>query len=157
MNPAQPAASSGQFCTFTVANHYFGIEVTRVQEVLRQQNLTPVPKAPHEIAGLLNLRGQILPAIDLRKRLGFAEEDDKDDEGSDGPKTFVNVIISSPDGPVDLLADRVGDVLTLDSSTWEPSSEALGGKLKDAVLGLHKLKHELLLVLDPARVVEIDT
>jgi purine-binding chemotaxis protein CheW len=136
-----------QFCTFMVADHYFGIEVTQVQEVLRQQMLTFVPKAPPEIAGLLNLRGQILPAINLRSRLGFPE---------DGNPNSVNVIITTSDGPVDLLADRVGDVLTLDGSTWEDSHDSVDGRLKDVILGIHKLKDRLLLVLDPAKVANLD-
>lgn len=155
MTTAQNPAANGQFCTFYVAEHSIGIEVTRVQEVLRQQSLTPVPKAPPEIVGLLNLRGQILPAIDLRKRLGFPPKGDGGGADKEDAQC-VNVIISTPDGPVDLLADKVGDVLTLDASTFEPANGTLEGKLKEAVLGLHKLKDELLLVLDPAKVAEID-
>jgi purine-binding chemotaxis protein CheW len=136
-----------QFCTFKVANHYFGIEVTKVQEVLRQQTLTFVPKAPPEIAGLLNLRGQILPAINLKSRLGFSD---------DGTPSAINVIVNTVDGPVDFLADQVGDVLTLDDSTWEDSNDSVDGRLKDVILGIHKLKDRLLLVLDPGKVANLE-
>jgi purine-binding chemotaxis protein CheW len=136
-----------QFCTFMVANHYFGIEVTKVQEVLRQQVLTFVPKAPPEIAGLLNLRGQILPAINLKNRLGFPDDDNH---------SLINVIINTQDGPVDLLADRVGDVLTLDDSTWEASHDSVEGRLKEVIIGIHKLKDRLLLVIDPTKVANLD-
>ena len=137
---------SKQYCTFIVAGQLFGIEVMQVQEILRQQVLTPVPLAPSEVAGLLNLRGQILPAIDLRRRLGFSD---------DGATHAVNVIYSSPDGPVDFIADQVGDVVQTDGSTWEAAPESLTGRLRDVVEGVHKLKDKLLLVLDPAKTAEL--
>lgn len=140
------AQQSRQYCTFSVADHLFGIDVQCVQEVLRKQELTHVPLAPPEIAGLLNLRGAILPAIDLKKRLGFTD---------DGVALNVNVIYASEEGPVDLLAEHVGDVLTLEEDTWEAAPESLKGNMKEVVLGVHKLKDKLLFVLDPAKVVSV--
>ncbi len=61
---------SGQFSTFFVADLFFGVDVLNVQEVLRYQQMTPVPQAPGVIEGLINLRGQIVTAIDMRRRLG---------------------------------------------------------------------------------------
>jgi purine-binding chemotaxis protein CheW len=148
MSSVPQAQTTQQYCTFTVADHLFGIEVTRVQEVLRKQEITFVPKAPKEIVGLLNLRGQILPAIDLRTRLGFSDI---------GALRAVNVICVSPDGPVDFLADKVGDVLTVDESSWAPVPDSMDGRLREAVLCIHKLKDQLLLVLDPDTVAELES
>lgn len=147
MKTAETSPGTRQYCTFTVAGHLMGIEVTLVQEVLRQQNITVVPKAPPEILGLLNLRGQILPAIDLRRRLGFSDE---------GAPRAVSVIFTSPDGPVDFVADQVGDVVSVEEGTWEPTPESMDGKLKKTVTGIYKLKDQLLLVLDPNLVSELD-
>jgi purine-binding chemotaxis protein CheW len=148
MSTAHQAQITQQYCTFTVADHLFGIEVTRVQEVLRKQEITFVPKAPKEIVGLLNLRGQILPAIDLRTRLGFPEH---------GALQAVNVICVSSDGPVDLLADKIGDVLTVNETSWAPVPDSMDGRLRQAVLCIHKLKDQLLLVLDPDIVAELES
>jgi purine-binding chemotaxis protein CheW len=136
MKTVESALESSQYCTFEGGGE------------LREQPLTPVPLAPPEIAGLLNLRGQILPAIDLRRRLGFAEE---------GATRSVSVIFASPDGPVDFLADHVGDVLTLDATSWEEPPDTLKGRLREAVQGVHKLKDQLLLVLDPAKAANLET
>jgi len=134
-----------QFCTFAVAGHLFGIDVMNVQEILRRQELTRVPKAPPEVAGLLNLRGSILTAIDLRKRLGFP--------ASEHP-AGIHVIVAGSDGSVDLLADEVRDVLEVDISAFEDAPEYLEGGLKGVVSGVYKLEEGLLLVLDPDAVAE---
>ncbi len=139
-----------QFCTFMVADHHFGIEVNQVQEVLRNQTLTTVPMAPPEVAGLLNLRGQILPAIHLRTRFGFESQD-----GTGAPNP-IHVIINTSEGPVDLLADKVGDVLSLDASDYEETHESIQGKMKHIVTGIYKLTDKLLLAIDPAKVAEIE-
>ncbi len=148
MKNTEAPQEARQYCTFTVAGHLMGIEVICVQEVLRQQSITVVPKSPPEILGLLNLRGQILPAIDLRRRLGFSD---------DGATRAVNVIYASPDGPVDFVADQVGDVLTVEESSWEPTPESIVGRLKSTVTGVYKLKDKLLLVLDPNLVSELES
>jgi purine-binding chemotaxis protein CheW len=141
------AAGSRQYCTFIVADQLFGIDVRNVQEVLRVQVHTHVPLSQPEIAGLLNLRGQILPVIDLRKRLGFPEA---------GAKRGINLIYASEDGPVDFIADQVGDVITVELSSIDPTPETLEGKLKENVTGIHKLEHSLLLILDPAKVAAVE-
>ena len=82
----------------------------------------------------------------MRRRLGFSD---------DGATHAVNVIYSSPDGPVDFIADQVGDVVQTDGSTWEATPESLTGRLRDVVEGVHKLKDRLLLVLDPAKTAEL--
>jgi purine-binding chemotaxis protein CheW len=99
MNGAQ------QYCTFLMDNSMFGVEIERVQEIIRFQDLTRIPLSPPLVAGLINLRGQIVPAIDLRSCLSMSRRA-RDQEAT-------NVIIQTADGAVSLLADEIGDILTL--------------------------------------------
>lgn len=135
------------YATFLVAGHYLGIDVLEMQEVLRGQRLTPVPLAPDVVEGLINLRGQIVPAIDLRRVLKLAPAEPGQDRFS--------VVARSHHGPVSLQVDEIGDVVELDAAGFEPPPDnvdpAIGGLLR----GVYKLKDRLLLVLDTARATEI--
>ncbi len=104
-------ADSHQYCTFYVDGHYFGLDVLRVQEVIRFQQMTRVPLASPVVRGLINLRGQIVTAIDLRRRL----------ELSDRPadQLPLNVVVQTDDGAVSLLVDEIGDVLEVPASLFE--------------------------------------
>ena len=138
---------SAVYATFLVAGHYLGIDVLEVQEVLREQRLTPVPLAPAVVEGLINLRGQIVPAIDLRRVLKLPPPDPGQDRFS--------VVACSPHGPVSLQVDEIGDVVELDAAGSQPPPDnvdpAIGGLLR----GVYQLKDRLLLVLDTARATEI--
>jgi chemotaxis signal transduction protein len=105
---SEPVEASGQFATFFVADLFFGVDVLHVQEVLRFQAMTPVPKAPRAIEGLINLRGQIVTAIDMRRRLGLPPRD--------GNKSPMNIVIRTSEGAVSLLVDEIGDVLEMDAA-----------------------------------------
>ena len=89
--------------TFHVDGHLFGVEVAAVQEVVRYQPMTRVPLAPPALSGLINLRGQIIPAVDLRRRLGFPDRP--------AGELPMDVIVRTGDGMVSLLVDRIGDVV----------------------------------------------
>jgi purine-binding chemotaxis protein CheW len=134
MSPAQ------QFCTFLLDGLLFGLDVERVQEVIRYQPLTPVPLAAPRIAGLINLRGQIVPAIDLRLQLGMTPR----------PAGLLptNVVVRAPDGPLSLLVDEVGDVLTVAGGRLEPPPDSLDPAARRLLRGVCQLPHGLLLVLD---------
>jgi purine-binding chemotaxis protein CheW len=136
-----------QYCTFFVDGHYFGLDVLKVQEVLRYQEMTRVPLAPPTVRGLINLRGQIVTAIDLRRRLEF----------EDRPPTQlpVNVIVQTDDGPVSLLVDEIGDVLEVSDETFELPPETLRHAARDLIVGVYKLDERLLLILDAERTVYV--
>ncbi|MBI1177140.1 chemotaxis protein CheW [bacterium] len=140
-------ADSRQFCTFFLNNLYFGVEVLKVQEVIRYQQMTRVPLAPTMIEGLINLRGQIVTAIDLRRRLGMAARTDGE--------LPTNVVVRTEDGAVSLLVDEIGDVLEVDETTFERPPETLTGVARDLVLGVYKLKDRLMLHLDTERAVNL--
>jgi purine-binding chemotaxis protein CheW len=138
-------AEARQYCTFFVAGHYFGLDVLKVQEVIRYQEMTRVPLAPPVVRGLINLRGQIVTALDLRRRLGLA------DRPADQPP--VNVVVQTDDGAVSLLVDEIGDVLEVSEQLFERPPETLKGKARELIRGAYKLPDHLLLILDPERTV----
>jgi purine-binding chemotaxis protein CheW len=129
-----------QFCTFHLGGLFLGIEVLNVQEVIRSQQMTRVPLAPRAVRGLINLRGQIVTAIDLRERLGLPER------AADRPP--MNVVVRTDDGAVSLLVDEIGDVLETDEGQYESPPETLGASARELIQGVYKLPDRLLLVLD---------
>jgi purine-binding chemotaxis protein CheW len=139
--------SSRQFATFFVSDLFFGVDVLRVQEVLRYQPMTRVPLAPEVIEGLINLRGQIVTAIDMRRRLHLAPR-----TGDCAP---MNMVIRHEDGAVSLLVDEIGDVLDLDSAAFEQPPVNLDPAAREIIGGVYKLKDRLLLVLDTERTVDL--
>jgi purine-binding chemotaxis protein CheW len=142
-DPSEERQSSGQFSTFVVADLLFGVDVLHVQEVLRHQPMTAVPQAPSVIQGLINLRGQIVTAIDMRRRLQLpARTEDKPP---------MNIVVRTSDGAVSLIVDEIGDVLQLDESAYERPPENLDRVARELIRGVYKLKDRLLLVLDEER------
>jgi len=133
-------AQTSQFCTFFLDQLMFGVELKGVQEVIRDLQMTPVPLAPSVVSGLMNLRGQLVTAVDLRRRLelGAAKE---------GMQP-MNVVVRSQDGAVSLLVDEIDDVVEVDETTFEHPPETLQGNVRNMILGVHKLDGRLLHVLD---------
>lgn len=135
-----------QFCTFHVADLFFGVDVQVVQEVIRYQEMTQVPLASREIGGLINLRGQIVTAINLRRRLNLPDRP--------ADQRPMNVIVRSDDGVASFLVDRIGDVLDAQPRLYESAPETLSGVERELVTGVYKLKDKLMLVLDTEKAVE---
>jgi purine-binding chemotaxis protein CheW len=138
-----PAAGSFQYATFYVDGLFFGVNVLDVQEVLRFQEMTPIPLAPPTIQGLINLRGQIVTAIDMRRRLSLRPRPDG--------HVPMNVVLRSEEGAVSLLVDEIGDVLDVADETREPVPENISGAQRDLLAAVAKLDKQLLLVLDTQR------
>lgn len=136
-----------QFATFYLDQLLFGVEVGKVQEVIRYQEMTRVPLAASVVNGLINLRGQIVTALDLRKRLEFPER------ASGLP---MNVVVRTGDEAVSLLVDEIGDVLEVEDETFEPPPETLRGVARELLRGAYKLKDRLLLILDTEKTVTIN-
>jgi purine-binding chemotaxis protein CheW len=135
--------SSQQFCTFFLDGLFFGVEVEKVQEVIRHQETTRVPMAPPEIGGLINLRGQIVTAVDLRRRLSLSLREQS--------KVPMNVVVRSDEGAVSLLVDEIGDVVEVQKDDFEQPPDTLRGEARELILGAYKLKGRLLLLLDTDR------
>jgi purine-binding chemotaxis protein CheW len=125
------------FCTFFLNGLWFGVEVESVQEMLRAQVMTRVPLAPDAIVGLINLRGQIVTAIDLRLRLGLPPAD----------QPAMNVVVTSEGGAVSLLVDEVGEVVQASQDRYEAAPESLSPEARQLVPGVYQLQEGLLHVL----------
>jgi purine-binding chemotaxis protein CheW len=136
-----------QFATFYLDRLLFGVEVSKVQEVIRYQEMTRVPLAPPIVTGLINLRGQIVTALDLRRRLELAERP--------ADRLPMNVVVRAGDEAVSLLVDEIGDVLEVEDETFESPPETLKGVARELIRGAYKLKDRLLLVLDTEKAVSI--
>lgn len=135
------------YCTFQLADLFLGVSVLNVQEVIKFQPMTFVPLAPHMVSGLMNLRGQIVTAIDLRRRLEFADRPNGE--------TPMNVVIRTDEGPVSLLVDEIGDVLEVSEKSYEAPPSTMKGIARDLITGVHTLEDRLLLILDIAKVVSV--
>jgi purine-binding chemotaxis protein CheW len=138
-------AEARQLCTFYLHGLYLGVDVTRVQEVIRYQAMTRVPLAAPEVRGLINLRGQIVTALELRTRLALPPRPDTEKP--------MNVVIRTGNSTVSLLVDEIGDVVEVCEDAFERVPETLPSAMRELFQGVYKLSPRLLLVLDPERAV----
>lgn len=135
-----------QYATFRIQDLLLGVEVTKVQEVVRHQQMTVVPLAPAAVEGLINLRGQIVVAIDLRRSLGLGR--------APAGTLPMNIVIQAEDGLVSLLVDDVGDVTDVPLDTYAPVPENMPADQRALIQCVHDLGRGLMLVLDTTRVLQ---
>jgi purine-binding chemotaxis protein CheW len=133
--------------TFWVGGLLLGVEIEHVQEVLLGQEVTPVPLADDAVVGLLNLRGRLAAAVELRHRLGLPPR-----APGDVP---VHVVIRNDGEPVSLVVDREGEVVEVDDRTAEPVPETVSPTIRAFLTEAHQLDGPLLLVLDPDRAIAL--
>lgn len=138
-----------QFCTFHIGDLLLGIEVEHIQEVLRNTAVTPVPMTPPAISGLINLRGQIVTAVDLRRIFEIEV-----DAGTDSP---TMLILDSGAELRSLAVDRVGDVVEVEERDFEDPPDTLRGEARKLIRGAYKLRDRLLHVLDIEHVMKAAT
>lgn len=134
-------------CTFTLGDLFLGISVSEVHEVLLAQTLTPVPLAHPVVAGLINMRGQIVSAVDLRRVLRLPPR-------TDDASPPVNVIVRSGQDLMSLLVDQVGDVLEIESRLFTAPPDTTSVETKNLFRGAYQLPRQLLLVFDTNRAIE---
>jgi purine-binding chemotaxis protein CheW len=144
---SQTSPPTSRLATFSLGTFHFAVDVLDVQEVVRFQDPTRVPLAPPDIEGLINLRGQIVTAIDLRRRLGLGARDPR--------SSPMNVIVRRGAEILSLLVDDVGDVVEVRPEEFEDPPVTLAGDIREALTGVYKLARGLLLVLDVERVWEL--
>jgi purine-binding chemotaxis protein CheW len=153
LTEAPPAENNGietqldylnQYVSFRVEQQLFGVPVNAVQEVLNPQAIARTPKARSEIAGLLNLRGQIVTAVNLRKRLGLP--------ALDSEKESMNVVVRQGAESFSLLVDEVGDVINVSGETLEPVPHTLDPQWKAVTHGVFRLEEQLFIILNTAAV-----
>jgi len=129
-----------QYCTLKVADLLLGVEVDEIQEILRDTSIMPVPLAHPAIRGLINLRGQIVTAIDLRHRAGLEQTAEE--------TPFMTMVLGTAEEPLALVVDSVGDVVDVASGVFESPPDTLRGEARRMIIGAYKLERELLLVLN---------
>ena len=129
-----------EYVTVLIGEQLFGLPISRVQDVFMPDRVTRVPLSAPEIAGVLNLRGRIVTAIDMRRRLGLPPRND------DKPSMAVGIEMKGES--YGLLIDTVGEVMKLGEATLEPNPVNLDAKLARVSAGVHRLDGQLMVILD---------
>ena len=137
------------YCTFLLDGHCYGVPVQRVQEVLRHDEMTRVPLAPSEVSGLINLRGQIVTVINLRRRMNLPD--------GDPSRWGAYVIVERHGEIVSFLVDSLCDVREVESDQFELPPSTLHGPGRELIVGTYKTEHGLLIVLDVEKVSEVNS
>jgi purine-binding chemotaxis protein CheW len=136
-----------EYVTVMIAGQLFGLSIARVQDVFRPERMTRIPLASAEIAGVLNLRGRIVTAVDLRCRLGLAPRE--------SDRTPMAIGIEFKGESYGLLIDAVGEVMKLDHDAFEPNPVNLDPRLSRMATGVYRLDGQLLVILDVDRVLDM--
>lgn len=137
-----------QYVSFWIGDQLIGVPVNTVQEVLNPQTIAPTPLARPEIAGLLNLRGQIVTAVNLRRRLGLQARP------TDQPS--MNVVVRFRGESYSLLVDEVGDVINVSGQELEPTPRTVDGLWKTFTAGVFRLESRLFVILDVSALLTFD-
>lgn len=143
---ADARAQAPLWALFNLGRDLFAVGLERVQEVLMYQPLTPVPLAPAHVAGLLNLRGELVPTVDLRYRLTGASR------AADADTCLI--VVSTDDGPVSLIVDSIDDIVALAESQWQSPPRSMPADQRACVLGVQALKQRDVLSLNVDAVVD---
>jgi purine-binding chemotaxis protein CheW len=132
-----------QLVTFDVAGEEFAVDILAVREINRMMTLTRVPNSPPEVEGVINLRGKIIPVIDLRRRFGLTQSDHSQDSRI--------VVVEVNERVVGFIVDRVHEVLRIQKSIVEPAPEMVCSIDSDFIAGVGKLEDRLVILLDVAK------
>ncbi len=142
----EAAEPSTQYCTFRFENELYGIEIDQIQEIINLQRIFPVPRAPNYIMGVINLRGNIVPVIDIKPilKLPLWKQD-------------VNsriVLINAENVIVGIVVDEIGDVVSLTGSKIEPLDIKQDDERSKFLMGISKLPDKVLVILDARRIID---
>lgn len=137
-----------KLCTFRVGDLYLGVDVLDVQEVLYHQEITEVPGSHETVSGLINLRGQVAAALDLRVRFKLPRREDGGQP--------VHVVVRSNGEAVSLLVDEIIDVTDVQLDDFEEAPDTVPAATRELIKGAYKLENRLLFTLDIDRTVQLD-
>ena len=137
-----------QIVSFNIGSEEFGVDILKVQEIYRMVEITKVPQAPHYVEGVINLRGKIIPIVDLRKRFNL--------ELKEYDKNTRIVVMDIGGNIMGMVVDSVSEVLRLPSSTIEPAPEIITGINSEYIKGVAKLEDRLLIFLDLSKVIDMN-
>lgn len=136
-----------QLCGFKIGGGYYAVPVLEVQEVVKPQSITIVPKAPEYIDGLINLRGQVVTSMNLRKLFHIEGE---------MPEDFMNVIVRNGDSLYSLVVDEILDVMEVKKDTYAQTPETLDKSVRKYIDGVYKLKDKLIILVSLEKLLNID-
>jgi purine-binding chemotaxis protein CheW len=143
--PAAPATAgkrAGKYLSFHLAGEEYAIEVLRVREIVKIQHITVVPETPAEVRGVINLRGKVIPVVDLRMKFGMSK-------AAYGQRTCIIVIEPrAAHGPMGIIVDEVSEVLTLAEKDIQETPDFGGGVQTPFLLGLARVRDEVKILLD---------
>jgi purine-binding chemotaxis protein CheW len=140
---------SKQLCGFKIGSGFYAISVLDVQEVIKPQLVTKVPSSPVYIQGLINLRGQIVTAINLKSLFGLPDTHDAKDD-------YMNIIVRSGESLYSLVVDEILDVIDVDEKTFESTPDTIDDKVRVLISGVYKLDTNLLMLLDLDKTLNIN-
>ncbi len=136
-----------QMVSFNIGNEEFGVDILKVQEINRMVEITKVPQAPSYVDGVINLRGKVIPIVDLRKRFNL--------EPKEHDQNTRIVVVDINSRTIGLVVDAVSEVLRLEANTIEPPPEIVTGINSKYIKGVAKLEDRLLMFLDLTKVIDI--
>jgi len=137
-------SSETQLVVFALASEYYGVDIGDVREIIRMQNITRVPGAPPFVEGVINLRGKVVPVVDLRKRLQL--------KVGDQTKDSRIVVIDLQGKDMGVIVDGVNEVLRIQLSAVEPPSSLVTNAESDYLRGIAKLENKMIILLDLSKV-----
>ncbi|MFQ5500137.1 MAG: chemotaxis protein CheW [Candidatus Zixiibacteriota bacterium] len=136
-----------QLVSFNIGSEEFGVDILKVQEINRMVEITKVPQAPSYVEGVINLRGKVIPIVDLRKRFNL--------EIKEYDKNTRIVVVDISGNIMGMVVDSVSEVLRLPASTIEPPPEIVTGINSEYIKGVAKLEDRLLIFLDLSMVIDV--
>jgi purine-binding chemotaxis protein CheW len=145
---ATTASDELQLVSFNIGTEEFGVDILKVQEINRMVEITKVPQAPHYVEGVINLRGKVIPIVDLRKRFNL--------ELKEHDKNTRIVVVDIGGNIMGMIVDSVSEVLRLPANTVEPPPEIVTGINSEYIKGVAKLDDRLLIFLDLSKVIDVN-
>ncbi len=136
-----------QLVSFNIGSEEFGVDILKVQEINRVVEITRVPQAPHYVEGVINLRGKVIPIVDLRKRFNLEEKE--------YDKNTRIVVVDISGNIMGMVVDSVSEVLRLPANTIEPPPEIVANINSEYIKGVAKLDDRLLIFLDLSKVIDV--
>ncbi|MEE9285888.1 MAG: chemotaxis protein CheW [Dehalococcoidia bacterium] len=141
---AEESKSERQLVVFDLASEAYGVDINAVREIIRMQEITNVPRAAEFVEGVINLRGKVIPVVDLRRRFGLAV--------AEGTKDNRIVVVEVGDHDIGIVVDAVTEVMRIPANSVEPPSAVITTDDSDYLMGIAKLEHSMIILLDLDRV-----
>jgi purine-binding chemotaxis protein CheW len=142
------AAALKQLISFTVGAEEYGLELLRVKEVIRMRQITWLPKAPSCVKGIINLRGDVIPIVDLRDRFGLQEQEHT-------PRTRV-IVVEVEGRPVGMVVDAASQVVRMPADQFDPPPTVMGEVSRDFITAVGKMGDKLIIMIDVDRVLSAE-